>query len=134
MEGSSVGWSEIHKPVYMLLLFRAVRNLLRVSSLTSLLSSLSSTHNISPLLRLLLSALISAHFKQSGGHGNTAAMETTLSLLDEIPLEENVVTSLIRYVSTMYAYISRMMSQHYLAPFSMCACIELNVQYFLSLC
>ena len=78
-------------------LFRTVRNLLQVPSLTPLLSSLSSTHNISPFLRRLLSALINAHFNQFGSHGNNAAMETIMSLLDAIPLEEKVVTSLIRY-------------------------------------
>ena len=77
---------------------RTVRNLLRVASLVPLLSSLSSTHDVSPLLKLLLSALISAHFAQSGSHGNSVAMETMMSLLDEIHLEDKVVSVLLRYI------------------------------------
>ena len=73
--------------------------MLRMPSLTQTLSSLSSSHNISSLLRLLLSALISAHFEKCGIHGNnTATLETVLTLLDEIPLEEEVVLTLIRYI------------------------------------
>ena len=79
-----------------------MKKILRVPSLPSLLSSLSSTHNVSSLLRLLLSALIDAHFNQFGNHDDSAAMTTILSLLDEIPLDKHIVTSLIWYCTCKY--------------------------------
>ena len=72
---------------------------MRVSSLPSLLSSLSSSHNTSHLLKLLLSTLIRAHFEGFiGNRGDNAAMEMVLSVLDEVPLGNEVVMPLIRFV------------------------------------
>jgi U3 small nucleolar RNA-associated protein 10 len=80
---------------------KTVRNLLRVCGLPSLLFSISSSHDVSPLLKLLLSVLISAHF---GNHGDEVALEMILTILDEVPLDEEVVLSLIRYVFVLYCW------------------------------
>ena len=62
---------------------------------------MSSSHDVSPLLKLLLSVLISAHF---GNHGDEVALEMILTILDEVPLDEEVVLSLIRYVFVLYCW------------------------------
>ena len=69
--------------------------------LPSLLFSISSSHDVSPLLKLLLSALISAHL---GNHADEVALEMILTALDEVPLDEEVVLSLIRYVFVLHCW------------------------------
>ena len=87
---------------------RALKYLLKFSSLVSGLSSLIHSHSIAPLLSVLLFSLLSHHFDYLH-ESSSAALELMLSLLDEVALEGDLVYHFTRYI---HAYIIHVDSDH----------------------
>ena len=74
-----------------------------------MLTKLSCSYYITPLLSCLLLSLLSSHFDNlhgdyTGNHDNDVMLSMIVAVLDAIPLEEETVYEFLRFVCTNGSY------------------------------
>ena len=80
---------------------RALKHLIKCPSLVPVLAELAQSYYIAPLLRALLSSLVTSHCEGlhgDGDHDNDMYLTMIVSILDSIRLEEETVYSVLKLV------------------------------------